>query len=154
MEKWFLEAIFCVCLHLSYSFDALRKDWQKMKMRNSHLKAYEGMKTEEEWVKKIKIVCFASSCNYDGLHWHGCLMQWFGIIWLGSMASLDAFEWEIHALHFVHSTWLGGRKSLTEIKGVLPYTQPTMWTPFSNLLGYSWSHLEFSSFVNWQHAQF
>ena len=82
-------------------------------MRNIHLKAYEGMKTEKEWVEKIKIACFASS-NHDGLHWHGC----FGSIWLGSMASLDAFEWEIHALHFVHSTWLGGRKSLTEIKGV------------------------------------
>ena len=118
-------------------------------MRNIHLKAYEGMKTEEEWVEKIKIACFASS-NHDGLHWHGC----FGIIWLGSMASLDAFEWEIHAFHFVHSTWLGGRKSLTEIKGVLPYMQPTMWTPFSNLQGYSWSHLKFSSFVNWQLAQF
>ena len=121
-----------------------------MKMRNIHLKVYEGMKTEEEWVEKIKIACFASR-NHDGLHWHGC----FGIIWLGSMASLDAFEWEIHAFHFVHSTWLGGRKSLTEIKGVLPYTQPTMWTPFSNLLGYSWSHLKFSTFLSWQqHLKF
>ena len=36
-----------------------------MKMRNIHLKAYEGMKTEEEWVEKIKIACFASS-NHDG----------------------------------------------------------------------------------------
>ena len=30
------------------SFDALKKDRQEMKMRNIHLKAYEGMKTEEE----------------------------------------------------------------------------------------------------------
>ena len=36
-------------------------------MRNINLKAYEGMKTEEERVEKIKIACFASS-NHDGLH--------------------------------------------------------------------------------------